>query len=314
MKITVILCTHNRCDSLAKAMESIAVQRLPNPVKWEVVVVDNNSCDQTREVVADFRRRYPDRFHYLFEPEPGKSHALNSGIRAASGEILAFMDDDVIVDPMWLQNLTTAMDSAAWQGAGGRISPHSEFSPPPWLAIEERYALAPLAMFDLGDDARELTEPPFGTNMAFRKAMFQKHGGFRTDLGPRPGSMIRDEDTEFGRRLLAAGEGLRYEPSAIVYHPVPEDRLQKEYFLRWWFAKGLTDIRVYGALPRTKCVCGVPLEFFRRLVAWTLRWMVAVEPSRRFSAKLKVWWLTGEIVECYHQAHHTKRQRVKCSA
>ena len=64
----------------------------------------------------------------------------------------------------------------------------------------------------------ELSQPPFGTNMAFQKKVFEKHGGFRLDLGPRPGSELRNEDTEFGRRLLAAGERLRYEPSATVYH------------------------------------------------------------------------------------------------
>ena len=84
----------------------------------------------------------------------------------------------------------------------------------------------------------ELDQPPFGTNMAFQKKMFEKHGGFRLDLGPRPGSELRNEDTEFGRRLLAAGERLRYEPSAKVYHRVPEERLTTGYFLKFCFDHG----------------------------------------------------------------------------
>ena len=82
-------------------------------------------------------------------------------------------------------------------------------------------------LFDLGPEAGPLAEPPFGTNMAFPKRVFEKYGSFRTDLGPRPGSEIRGEDTEFGRRLLTRRERLRYEPSAVVHHQVAKNRLQK---------------------------------------------------------------------------------------
>ncbi len=237
MDVTVILCTFNRSQSLSKALTSIVAQVLPDSVQWEVLVVDNNSHDKTREVVDEFCRRYPERFRYLFEPNPGKSYALNAGISAAAGEILAFMDDDVTVEREWLQNLTVPLRDGEWAGAGGRILPDWNCQPPKWLPRADRYALAPLAVFDLGAEAGSLDESPFGTNMAFRKKMFSKHGDFRTDLGPRPGSEIRNEDTEFGLRLLAAGEKLRYEPSAVVYHAVPKTRLQKRYFLKWWFDK-----------------------------------------------------------------------------
>jgi glucosyl-dolichyl phosphate glucuronosyltransferase len=303
MKITTILCTYNRCQSLSKALESVAASELPKAAEWEVLVVDNNSSDQTREVVGDFCRRYPGRFRYMFEPQQGKSHALNAGIREAQGEVLAFTDDDVTVEPMWLQNLTAALCCGEWAGTGGRVLPERTFSLPRWLPLEERYALGPLAMFDLGPAAGRLTEPPFGNNMAFQKKMFDKYGGFRTYLGPCPGSEIRGEDTEFGGRLLAAGEQLRYEPSAVVYHSVPENRLQKKYFQAWWFDKARADIRASGISPDTTWfVVGIPLYTVRRLAVWALRWMVAVAPSYRFSCKLKVWGLAGAIVESYRQS------------
>jgi len=306
MKITTILCTYNRCQSLAKALESTTALRLPEPDEWEVLVVDNNSSDRTREVVGEFCRRYPRCFRYLFEAQQGKSHALNAGIREAHGDILAFMDDDVTVDPTWLQNLTASLHNGEWAGAGGRILPQQTFVPPPWLSLGEPRALAPFALFDLGPEAGELTETPFGNNMAFRRAMFEKYGAFRTDLGPRPGSEIRSEDSEFSQRLLAAGERLRYEPSAVVYHEIPECRLQKKYFLDWWFDKARAEVRGSSIRTRTQWRCsGIPLHMFRRLAVWTLRWMVAVEPSQRFSCKLKVWGMAGEIVESYHQARAT---------
>ena len=186
MNISVILCTYNRCEALKKALESAGGLRLPGEVEWEVLVVDNNSTDRTRAVVEDFCHRYPAHFRYLFEPQQGKSYALNAGIREAQGEVLAFMDDDVTVEPTWLNNLVMPLLRGEWAGSGGRILPERTFVPPPWLPREERYALAPLVMFDCGPDACELAEPPFGTNMAFRKEMFERYGGFRTDLGPDP--------------------------------------------------------------------------------------------------------------------------------
>ena len=133
MTITLILCTYNRCRSLAQALESAAALRLPKPIEWEVLVVDNNSSDQTRHVVEDFRRRYPGRFRYLFEPQQGLSYARNAGVRQAKGDILAFTDDDVTVEPTWLQNLTACLHDGEWAGAGGRTVLAHPFSPPKWL-------------------------------------------------------------------------------------------------------------------------------------------------------------------------------------
>ena len=234
---------------------------------------------------------------------------MNTGIRKSEGDVLAFVDDDVIVAPTWLQNLTGALHGGEWAGAGGRILPESGVSIPPWVPRDERYGLAPLAMFDLGPDADALSEPPFGTNMAFRREMFQKHGYFRTDLGPRPGSAIRSEDTEFGGRLLAAGERLRYEPSAVVYHALPNERLRKEYFLEWWAGKGRAEVVQLGIPAGTRWLfLGVPLFLLRRLCVWTLRWIVAANPARRFSCKIKVWKTFAAIKECHSLSRGARRR------
>src|SRR5713101_723494 len=119
MKITAIICTYNRCQSLTKALESVAHSTVPKSSEWEVVVVDNNSRDETRKATEEFCRRYPNRFRYIFEPQQGKSYALNTAIREARGEVLAFMDDDVTVEPTWLRNLTSNLEGRKWSGAGG---------------------------------------------------------------------------------------------------------------------------------------------------------------------------------------------------
>lgn len=308
MDITVILCTYNRCQSLSKTLESVARLVVPSSVHWEVLVIDNNSKDQTREVTEGFCLRHPGKFGYVFEPRQGKSYALNTGFTRARGEVLAFVDDDVEVDPEWLYHLTAPLTSGEWAGVGGRILPEAGFVPQPWMDVKSRYGLAPLAIFDMGPEAGELKEPPFGTNMAFCKKVFSKHGQFRTDLGPQTGSERgKNEDSEFGARLLRAGERLWYEPSAVVYHAVPQNRTQRKYFQTWWFDKGRADIRESG-IPKDArwYVAGIPMYLFRRLTIWTLRFMICADEPKRFSNKLKAYWNAGAILECYKQSHKTQ--------
>lgn len=309
MFVTVIVCTYNRCSVLANALNSVAASVLPPSIEWEVLVVDNNSTDQTRKVVDEFCRRYPGRFLYLFEATQGKSYALNAAIQEARGEVLAFMDDDVTVDPDWLWNLTAALQNGEWAGAGGRVIPVWSCSPPSWLVVGGPHALGPFVEFDRGSEAGPLNEPPLGANMAFRRDVFKKWGGFRTDLGPSGSTLLRNDDTEFGRRLLAAGERLRYEPSAVMRHPVPEYRTQKSYLLAWWFGKGCSDA-LESRIPRQAnwFRSRSSLVLFRRLLGWALRWMIAIDSKRRFSCKLNVWNISGQIVGCYQASAHSKRQ------
>lgn len=312
MDISVILCSYNRCQNLVKALDSIVASVLPNSVQWEILVVDNNSNDRTHEVVEDFCRRYPGRVRYVFESRPGKSYALNRGIGEAQGEILAFTDDDAIVEPTWLQNLTQSLCHNEWTGAAGRIVLEWPSSLPPWLSTQGPHSRHCFPGFDQGNDAKELVGPPFGANMAFKRIVFEKYGTFRTDLGPSPSPEIPSpsEDTEFARRLIAGGERLHYEPSAVVHHPVPEERISKEHILKWRFDLGRANIRALGVSPGTQWfIAGIPLYLFRRLAAWTLRWMVSLEPAQRFSSKVAVWQEAGEIVECRRQWRNRKRER-----
>src|SRR5208283_848817 len=116
--ITVVLCTYNRCEELARALESIAASKLPESARWEVVVVDNNSTDETRAVVQKFLDRYPGRFRYLQEPQQGLSFARNTGVRNAFGEYVAFTDDDIQAEPAWLQNLVGSAERHDCSGVG----------------------------------------------------------------------------------------------------------------------------------------------------------------------------------------------------
>lgn len=299
MNVTVILCTFNRCQLLRTALESVALSAMPEETAWEVLVVDNHSTDGTRQVVEDFASRYPTRFRYLYEAQPGKSHALNAGIAHARGDLLAFIDDDVTVETNWLRHLVAPLQGGKYAAVGGRVFPQWTAEPPRWLAREGWVVSGPLVYFDRGNEGHALEESPVGANMAFQRRVFAQYGGFRTDLGPSPKNEIRNEDSEFARRLLGAGEPMYYEPSSVVYHYVAPERLRKKYFQRWWFDKGRSEIREAG-VPKDagKRIAGVPLSFFLRLARWTAQWLVTTEPRRRFECKLKAWLNAGMITEC----------------
>lgn len=305
------MCTHNRCGVLPDVLKDLAASRLPDSSEWEVLVVDNNSSDQTREVVEGFRAQNP-RIHYLFEPRTGKSYALNCGIKHARGEVLAFVDDDVRIDPGWLHHLTSPLSERRWAGVGGRTLVRQKVTLPPWFTFEDFGSIV-CAHFDLGNEPLELGRPPYGANMAFRKSMFEKYGGFRTDLGPSPNEHTPrcDEDTEFGRRLLSAGEHIRYEPLAVVYHPVPEHRLRQGYLLSFWFDNGRAGARKNA---KTLVVWGIKRDYLSILKhailvipGNALRWLFSFTPQRRFRYKCWIWRAAGEIAEMWSRSLGVKK-------
>lgn len=304
MKISVIVCTYNRCESLTRTLESIVASRMPESIDWEVLVVDNNSKDRTRAVMSEFCLCHPGRVRYLFEVQQGLSKARNAGIHEARGEIIAFTDDDVTVEPTWLQNLTQPLLENQCAGTAGRIL-LGDFQPPSWLAISGSHNLGgSLVQFDLGDESVPLDRAPFGASMAFQKSVFDECGGFRTDLGRSGKSLIGNEDTEFGLRLISKGLPLIYAPSAIVYHPVPRERLTKKYFRSYWFAHGRALIRQRADRPSFWKVPGVYFAEFKRIVRWMntddQQWYRKVQG--RFFCEVHALRMLGQIFECWNQS------------
>ena len=302
MRIALIVCTYNRCQLLVKTLDSIAASILPESVEWEVFVVDNNSSDQTREVVEGFCNRYPARFRYVFEGQQGLSCARNAGIRESQGEVIAFTDDDVIVEPDWLWTLTSVLHAGEWAGAGGPILAAWPGPIPCWLSTTDRDNLGPYGVCDFGPEAGPLRRPPYGANMAFRREVFEKYGDFRTDLGRTGSSLLGREDVEFANRLLTAAEPLWYEPGAVVRHRVQECRMNKKYVLNWWYWYGRSEVAELGPPPGKWLINGVPLVLLRRLVRWTLQWMISMRAQQRLFCQRTAWYIAGTAVACYKRS------------
>jgi glycosyltransferase involved in cell wall biosynthesis len=129
-EISIVIATYNRCQGLSDVLDDLLKLRTDG-ISYEVIVVDNNSNDQTKQVVAKAQTKLQDKIVYLFEPRQGKSHAMNLAIANARGNILAFTDDDIKIDPDWLVNLRECFSRYSCDGAGGRVLPSYDIHTPP---------------------------------------------------------------------------------------------------------------------------------------------------------------------------------------
>jgi glycosyltransferase involved in cell wall biosynthesis len=295
--VSVILCTLNRAATLEAALESLV--RIDAPaMPWEIVIVDNNSTDHTADVIRRWEARSTVPVVGVRETRQGKSFALNRGMVVARGELLAFSDDDVTFDHAWLARLTEPFASPDVMGVGGRIEPVWSRPPPRWWSGSGPYRLKEaIVYFDRGPDQVDLTSPPTGANMAFRRTVFERLGGFREDLGRFAGTLLGGEDVELGRRVLDAGCRVVYAPRALVYHPVEPRRMAKSYFRRWYFDQGRTIARWEGRPAATVYWHGVPRYLVRQLVAAVGKALGMAWSRHAFFWELKGWYIAGLIHE-----------------
>jgi glycosyltransferase involved in cell wall biosynthesis len=298
--ISVILCTYNRAATLRSALASLQAMDVPGPVEWELVVVDNNSADDTPRVVAEYQQAAPHTVRYVFERTQGHAHARNRGIHEARGATLAFIDDDVLVDRHWLGRIHEAYEQFDCIGVGGKIIPVWPCEKPRWMRDHgPNKLMRAIVSFDLGDTPCVLDRPPFGANMSFKRAAFERYGLFRTDLGRTGRDLSGGEDTEFGRRLLHGHETVIYEPAAVIYHPVEPERLTKAYWRRWYFAYGRMSVRRGDSLDGAPAAARAR-RLARRLSGSFVRWMLAFDLDRRFHHKLRFHQALGQLREACH--------------
>jgi glycosyltransferase involved in cell wall biosynthesis len=296
--VSVIICTYNRGESLSATLDSLAQLKLPSGLSWELILVDNNSTDNTKKIVEVFASNSLVPLRYFHESKQGLSHARNRGIQEAAGKIIVFTDDDVTVAEDWLSQLLDVFHQRGCMAAGGKIIPVWTTPQPRWFTDQGPYSLAGAVIScQWGEEIREAPHPPFGANMAFKSEVFQKYGVFRTDLGRGKGDMMGGEETEFFRRLINDGEKVLYTPHAVVFHPVEAKRTQKSYFKGWYYDSGRSRARLQGLPAEAKFYFGAPRYLFRQIAENALKWWSAIDPKRRFYHKLQVYYLAGMTSE-----------------
>lgn len=244
---TVLIATYNRAALLDDTLTCIAKMPVSPGLRWDTIVVDNNSRDNTREVVERHAARFPVPLRYVFEPRQGRSSALNAGIQQARGTVLAFTDDDVRVTDGWLDAATTPLllrTDTSLAYTGGPVRPIWGAPPPRWLDLSRGDLWGTIAIQDHGSRRfiyEEARKVPLGANMAVRRDVFDVIGGFRADLGRTSGRLVLGQEVpELLLRARAAGLRGLYVPEMEVHHHVPARRLTRRYFRGWWFGKGIS--------------------------------------------------------------------------
>jgi glucosyl-dolichyl phosphate glucuronosyltransferase len=238
-EVSVVVATYNRCEILPGTLESLINQE--GDIAYEVIVVDNNSTDDTRNVIEKLRARADyDKLTYLFEEKQGVSHARNRGIAAARASIIGFTDDDIRPAKNWVSSISNAFKKFPDADCiGGKVLPHPETKFPTWLT--DKY-WTPLALLDLGDEPLKLNVHKgaglVAANLAVRASVFRDVGLFEPQLQRVKDSVGSMEDHAYQLQMSAAGKRLMYVPELVVYAHVIEERLSKEYHRRWYCGHG----------------------------------------------------------------------------
>jgi glycosyltransferase involved in cell wall biosynthesis len=297
MRLEVVIPTYNRGALLKRALGSLLNARIPPEFDVQVIVVDNNSTDDTREIVLAEQAKSNGQISYVFEKQQGRSPALNAGIAAASGDLIGFIDDDEEVDSSWYETISSVFSNNQIDFIGGPYVPRFEGEVPKWLPKDHG---AVVGIVDGGDRMRPFDQSYpgilMGGNAVFRRELLQVVGPYSTALGRTATKLLSCEDEDMYHRLLAAGARGLYVPQLIIYHFIPHERLTKKYHRSWCFWQAVSSAVLDRTRPRpVPYVWGVPRYFYGR----ALRGLLNLanfrnrEPGSRFSNELSLWELAG---------------------
>jgi glycosyltransferase involved in cell wall biosynthesis len=303
LDVSVCVCTYNRRERLLEALHSLERVRVPNAASFEVLVVDNNSCDGTAEALRSLDSgNLPLR--YVLEARQGLSHARNRCVSESRGRVVAFLDDDVVVECDWLEMLLEAFSAEPPPAAvGGPAYLATDLSRPSWWH-EEFAGVA--GHFDRGPAVLRSDEGyqgmiGIGANLAFDRRVFERYGEFRSDLGRTGESLAMGEELEFLDRLRRGGERLVYDPAVVVHHRPDLVRLTRSYLRRWYFRFGEWRFVTEGD-SRAARLLDVPRWRFRHAVEESARWLYALltrRPAEAFLHQLNVVAFGGYLTRAW---------------
>lgn len=300
---SIVIATKDREALLGETLDALIAQQWPHD-RFEILVADNGSTDNTKSVVCGAARRPgAPRIVYRHVITPGKSYAVNALFREVAGHIIALTDDDVCPEPDWLQAFATAFEETGADYVAGRILPRWETDPPSWLS-ERLYGV--LAIPDNGTERLRLGPEgdgrdvlPVGANMAVRSCVVKRIGGLRHDLGKLSGTLRTGEDHEFFLRMVAAGYRGVYEPAALVRHFVPAERLERSYFRRWLYQNGQDVSRLEAThAAGVQRLLRVPRYLWRQAASDAVSMLkagMAGDMRGRFAAATRLIWFGGYI-------------------
>jgi glucosyl-dolichyl phosphate glucuronosyltransferase len=310
MDISIIICTYNRSENLKDCFDCLAHQEISNNFSWEVLLVDNNSNDNTKQLTHDYAKQCDFILRYAFEPKQGLSHARNHGINSSSGAILIFIDDDIRTSRNWLQSIYNTFNTQQCDAVGGRIHIESPAKLPKWLK-PDLYGF--LGHQDFGNEPHLMDgykKFPFGGNMAILRSAFDKVGLFDTELGRKGAGLKKEElfkgeETDFFHRLADAGCKLFYQPNALVMHKILAHQLMPNFFLTLHSNAGLLQAQ-RDSTEYLRTLLGIPLFIFPQFaqsIGKYLQICLTKGPYSSFRQLMNVAYFWGQMCGYYKKNH-----------
>ncbi len=290
-KLSVILPTFNSGGKVINTLKSLAEQVLDSHYAYEVLVIDNNSTDNTKAVVENFMKIYPGIFLYHFQPQQGKGNALNLGISKANGEVMVVTDDDCVVDHRWIQIILDTFNTKDIDILTGKMMAVFQEPPPRWLDVNLIHG--PFCNVNAGDEYFENDEKRLsyaGANMAFTKDGVKKFGNFSLLFG-------RGEDVVFFEHWVKSGARFGYAPNVIVNHINYPNRVTKDYVKKWYFLAGTGQggvIKHQEDMHQRK-LFGVPFWIYKKMTVNTLNCLrfYFTQPERSYFHRTKMYHCSG---------------------
>jgi glycosyltransferase involved in cell wall biosynthesis len=300
LNLDVVVPTYNRSQLLRRALTSLLTAPIPAGLSVVILVVDNNSTDDTARVVREFPCP-PDRsVVYIREPKQGLSHARNAGINAGSGGLIGFIDDDEEIGQYWYEVVAREFSDASVDFIGGPYLGNWAAPPPAWLPPGYNSVIGVTPLKPRGHFGSGLSGMLMGGNAVVRRTVFDRIGTYSTRLGRSGKGLLSEEDAEFYRRLDVASIPGIYVPDLIIHHYIPTERLTRNYHRRWSFWRAVSQ----GVLDRDRkelsvYVLGIPRHrigrALRGVVAYPGHCLSPTAQGQAFADELATWDLLGFI-------------------
>ena len=250
--LSVVVCTYNRVDYLIRALEHLRDQKGVSSDDYEVVVVNNNSPDDTESSVIQFLadNGLDGKWTYVLEKNQGHTYSRNRGIQESSGKLISFIDDDAYVRKGYCRAIIDFFQSHPNVSAiGGKIIPLYESKEPRWMT---KYLLPLVAALDMGPTPKKFKHGkfPIGANMAYCADVFENYGLFNVELGRRGEGLEGGDEKDLIYRLRQGNELIYYSPDVCVDHVIPEKRTQNEYIRGLAIGVGTSEKKRLKTLPK----------------------------------------------------------------
>lgn len=300
MKLDVIIPTYNRSHLLRRTLASLLKATVPDGLAVTIMVIDNNSKDDTEQVVLEIQAAAERPILYVNELNQGISYARNAGIRSGTGDLIGCIDDDEEIDDQWYNVIAREFSDEATQFIGGPYLPNCSVPMPAWLPPGYNGVIGVIE-----PKLRTRFAPPFpgnlqGGNAVLRRTVFDRIGLYSVKLGRSGKGLLSEEDAELYRRILKADLYGVHVPDLIIHHFIPVERLTRSYHRRWCYWRGVSQgIADEDLKEPVAYAFGVPRYRFGKaingLLTWPRHFFSPGGAGRAFAGELAIWDLFGFI-------------------